>query len=106
MANTVFNAQMSIPAAPGPGQKTEQPITILNTEDPAFLLVSVHYDGPRPVSTPLIPIFSVFQWRYQVMLFKPLGATSFNQHIYQVIVENPNTVAISVTVKAYRLAEL
>lgn len=102
----VFNAQVSIAAAPGAGQKTEQPITILNTDQPAFLLVSVHYDGPRPISIPIIPMSSVFQWRYQVMLFKPIGATTFNQHIYQVIVENPNAVAISVTVKAYRLAEV
>lgn len=106
MASTVFTAQVSIPAAPGAGQKTEQPITILNTDQPAFLLISVHYDGPRPLSIPAIPLSSVFQWRHQVMLFKPIGSISFNQHIYQVIIENPNAVAISVTVKAYRLAEV
>src|SRR5579864_1306259 len=106
MANTVVSAQMSIPAAPGAGQKTEQPITILNTDDPAFLLVSVHYDGPRNSIALQVPLTSVFQWRYQVMLFKPANSNTFNQHIYQVIVENPNTIAISVTVKAYRLAEV
>ena len=105
-SNLVFNGQVSIPAAPGAGQKTEQPITILNADQPAFLLISVHYDGPRPLSIPIIPLSSVFQWRHQVLLFKPVGSTTFNQHIYQVLIENPNTVAISVTVKAYRLAEI
>jgi hypothetical protein len=107
MASTVvFNGQVSIPAAPGAGQKSETPISILNTEDPAFLLISVHYDGPRPALPPPFPLSSVFQWRRQVMLFKPPGAPTYTQHIYQVIVENPNAIAISVTVKAYRLAEV
>ena len=106
MANTVFTVQMSVPAAPAAGQKTEQAITILNTDDPAFLLVSVHFDGPRTAPILPIPLSRVFQWRYQVTLFKPPNIPTFNQHIYQVIVENPNTFAISVTVKAYRLAEI
>lgn len=106
MATTVFNAQVSISAAPGAGQKFEQPITILNSDDPAFLLVSVHYDGPRPTVNVVPPLANFFQWRYQVMLFKPPNTPTFNQHIYQVLIENSNTFAISVTVKAYRLAEV
>jgi hypothetical protein len=41
MASTLLlNAQVSVPAAPAVGQTAEQPITVLSTEDPAFLLVT------------------------------------------------------------------
>ncbi len=107
MASTlVLNAQFSVPAAPAVGQTTEQPITVLSTEDPAFLLVSLHFDGPRNPGIAIIPLSQIFDWRQRVLLVKPPGSPSFNQHVHQVVIQNPNTFAISVTCKAYRLAEV
>ncbi len=106
MASTlVLNAQFSVASAPAPGQVTQQPVSLVNADDPAFFLVSVHFDGPRGAGPIQLPLSQVFDWRYRVMLFKPPGSQVFNQHIYQVLIENPNTFAISVTVKGYRLAE-
>jgi hypothetical protein len=107
MASTlIVNAQFSVPAAPGPGQTGEQAISLLNTDDPAFLLVSVHFDGPRNPGFALVPLSQIFDWHQRVVLVKPVGSTTFSQHVYQVLVQNPNTFAISVTCKAYRLAEV
>lgn len=106
MASTlVLNAQFSVAAAPAPGQTAQQPVTLANADDPGFFLVSVHFDGPRSTGPAQIPLTQVFDWQYRVMLFKPQGSTVFNQHLYQIVIANPNTFAISVTVKAYRLAE-
>jgi hypothetical protein len=106
MASTlVLNAQFSVAAAPAAGQTTQQPVSLVNADDPGFFLVSVHFDGPRGAGPIQIPLTQVFDWQYRVMLFKPQGSPVFNQHLYQIVIENPNTFAISVTVKAYRLAE-
>ena len=106
MASTlVLNAQFSVAAAPAAGQVFQQPVTLANADEAAFFLVSVHWDSPRGVGPPQFPLTQVFDWQYRVMLFKPINQTTFNQHIYQVVISNPNTFAISVTVKAYRLAE-
>ena len=95
----------SCPPAPAPGQVTQQPVSLMNADEPAFFLVSVHWDSPRGNGPIQFPLTQVFNWQYRVMLFKPVGSPVFNQHIYQVVIENPNSFAISVTVKAYRLAE-
>lgn len=106
MASTlVLNSQFSVAAAPAAGQTTQLAITLAVADEPAFLLVSVHFDGPRDPANPAVPLSQSFSWHNQVLLFKPVGADVFNQHIYQVVVENPSLVAISVTCKAYRLAE-
>jgi hypothetical protein len=105
MASTVvLNTQVSVQAAPAAGQKFEQAITLLTSPDPAFFLVSVHFDGPPVVGPVPLPLGRAFEWRYQVTLFKPPNSNA-NIHLYQVLIENPNTFAISVSVKAYRLAE-
>ena len=107
MASTlVFNLQISVGAATNSGPNI-QAVTLLTTEDPVFLLISVHFDGPRFSGLPpAIPAFETFSWQQRVILFKPVGATSFTQHIHQILIENPNVFAISVTCKVYRLAEV
>jgi hypothetical protein len=95
----VFNGQVSVPAAAAAGQLGTQTLTLLKTENPAFLLVSVHYDSPRP---PVLGTVSL-TWKMQSVVSKILlgGAV----HSYNVLIENPATQAISVTCKAYSLAE-
>jgi len=100
----VFNGQVSVPAAPAAGQLGTTVVNLLQSEDPAFLLVSVHFDGPRPVLTAAQIFNQTFTWKMQTNLVKPGGQTAF-QHNYAVVIENPATTAISVTCKVYRLNE-
>jgi hypothetical protein len=104
MNASVVTLQVSVPAAPALGQRSEMVVPILETEDPAFLLVSVHFDGPRPPLVPQATSSRTFDWKYRVALNKFLGATPY-RHFHQVVIENPNTVEITVTVRAFRLAE-
>jgi hypothetical protein len=101
-AAQVVNLQVSVPAAPGPGQRSELVVTLQEADEAAFYLISVHFDGPRPV----IPGASLrnFDWKHRVSLNKALGNQPY-RHFHQVVIENPNTAEITVTVRAFRLAE-
>jgi hypothetical protein len=101
----VFNGQVSVPAAPAAGQLGTAVVTLLQTEDPVFLLVSMHFDGPRPNLTPVQVFNQNFTWKMQTTLIKPLLQTAFS-HNYALLIENPATTAISVTCKAYRIKEV
>lgn len=106
MASTlIFNAQVSVPAATNAGP-TQQAVTLLTSDNPAFLLINVHFDGPRGTGPIFVPLAQTFSWEQRVILFKPIGSTTFNQHIYQILLTNPNNFAISVTCKVYQLAEV
>ena len=100
----VFNGQVSVPAAPAPGQPGTLVVNLIQTEDPVFLLVSVHFDGPRPVLAANQLFNQGFTWKMQTNLVKPGGQTVF-QHNYGLLIENPAASIISVTCKAYRLSE-
>jgi hypothetical protein len=100
----VFNGQVSVPAAPAAGQSGVASISLIQTEDPAFLLVSVHFDAPRPALLPAQTLNQSFTWELQTNLVKAAGVTGI-QHVYGLLIQNPSTQAISVTCKAYRLIE-
>ena len=103
-ASQVVNLQVSIPAAPAAGQRSETVVTIQETDETAFYLVSVHFDGPRPPLPPQQTSTRSFDWKYRVALNKFQGPTPY-RHFHQIVIENPNTIEITVTVRAFRLAE-
>jgi hypothetical protein len=100
----VFNGQVSVPASPGAGQLGTAVVSLLSVDEPAFLLISMHYDGPRPALPAATPFNQGFTWKHATSLVKPANTTAF-QHVHSVVIENPATSAISVTCKAYRLSE-
>jgi hypothetical protein len=100
----VFNGQVAVPASPGAGQLGTMVVNLLTADEPAFLLISMHFDGPRPALPAATPFNQSFTWKHQTSLVKPANATAF-QHFHSVVIENPATSAISVTCKAYRLSE-
>ena len=103
-ASQVVNLQVSVPAAPAAGQRSEVVVTIQEVDETAFYLVSVHFDGPRPPLPAQTVSLRSFDWKYRVSLNKLLGAQPY-RHFHQIVIENPNTVEITVTVRAFRLAE-
>jgi hypothetical protein len=100
---TVFNGQVAVPAAPAAGQLGTAVVNLLTADEPAFLLISMHFDGPRPAPA-ATPFNQGFTWKHATSLVRPANATTF-QHSHSVVIENPATSAISVTCKAYRLNE-
>jgi len=103
-AAQVVNLQVSVKAAPAAGQIAETVVTIQESDETAFYLVSVHFDGPRPpLPLPAVSTRSL-DWKYRVALNKFQGAAPY-RHFHQVVIENPNTVELTVTVRAFRLAE-
>lgn len=103
-AAQVVNLQVSVKAAPAAGQIAETVVTIQEADETAFYLVSVHFDGPRPPLAPQAVSTRTLDWKYRVALNKFQGATPY-RHFHQVVIENPNTVEVTVTVRAFRLAE-
>jgi hypothetical protein len=98
----VFESEVSIPGAP-PGQVIESAIRFDIFDGLAFHLVSVHYVGPRPV---IGPVTSFFNWTRRSTISKPPfppNAPIEQRHV--VVIQNPNTVAITVACRAFRLAE-
>jgi hypothetical protein len=91
-----------IPAAPAAGQVTEQAIVLEAAEGPRFHLISVHYVGPQPPAGGVMA--NAFTWTRRAMLFKPTPASS-PLHVHSILIQNPNTVAITVACRAYRLIE-
>ena len=100
----VFDAEVSVPAAPGAGTETESAVILEQLDEHAFHLISVRYVSPRP---PLAPAFyfSSFKWTRRNSLFKPPGRVSIFFHRHEVLIQNPHTIAITVAIKAYRLFE-
>jgi hypothetical protein len=104
----VFSSEFSIPGAP-PGQVIEFPIRFDTFDGLAFHLVSVHYVGPRPAVPGQVTTF--FNWTRRNTLFKPpnppppLPPIAPYQQRHEVVIQNPNTVAITVACRAFRLAE-
>src|ERR1051325_2984436 len=47
-ASQIVNLQVTVAAAPAAGQRSEAVVTIQESDDTAFFLVSCHFDGPRP----------------------------------------------------------
>lgn len=101
----VFNGQVAVPAAPAAGQLGTAVVNLLLADEPAFLLISMHFDGPRPALPPQAIFNQNFTWKHQTTLQKPPGTVVF-QHVHAVVIENPALSAISVTCKAYRLNEV
>ena len=95
----VFNGQVSVPAAPAAGQLGTLSVSLLQSENPVFLLISVHYDTPRPLLAGAVSL----TWKSQSGVTKAVLGTAV--HSYGIVIENPATQAISVTCKAYSLAE-
>src|ERR1051326_6500263 len=103
-APQIVTLQVTVPAAPAAGQRSEAVVTIQESDDTAFFLVSCHFDGPRPALPPQAILSRTFDWQYRVALAKPPGQQLF-RHFHQVVIQNPNTVEITVTVRGFRLAE-
>lgn len=101
-ASQVVNLQVSVPAAPAAGQRGELTVTLQELDEQGFYLISVHFDAPRVPAAPALS--RSFDWKHRVALSKALGNQPF-RHFHQVVIENPNTVEITVTVRALRLAE-
>jgi hypothetical protein len=100
----VFDGQVSVPASPGPGQVGEVTVTLLSADTSAFLLVSVHYDGPRPVFPIQQPhVFSI-DWKHRVTAVKPPGPSPYT-HFHQIVISNGSSEALSATCRAYSLGE-
>jgi hypothetical protein len=100
-AAEVVNQQVTIAAAPVNG-RTEQVVSLVQTDGQAFFLVSVRIDEPRPGG--LGPVSRAIEWRYRVLLQK-LPLLGQFRHFHQVVVENTNNVEMKVTVRALRLTE-
>ena len=101
---TVFNGQVSVPASPGAGQVGTAVVNLLAADEPAVLLISMHFDGPRPALPQNNPFNQGFTWKHATSLQALANTTAF-KHLHSVVIENPATSAISVTCKAYRLNE-
>jgi hypothetical protein len=101
----VFELEFSIPGAPL-GGVSEFSIVFDTFDGLAFHLVSVHYVGPRPV---IGPPTSFFNWTRRNTLvrlpFPPPPAPPIFTQQHVVVIQNPNTSAITVACRAYRLAE-
>lgn len=103
-ASQIVNLQVTVAAAPAAGQRSEAVVTIQESDDTAFFLVSCHFDGPRPALPPQAISSRTFDWQYRVALAKPPGQQLY-RHFHQVVIQNPNTAEITVTVRGFRLAE-
>jgi hypothetical protein len=85
----------------------EFPIIFDTFDGLAFHLVSVHYVGPRPAV--IGPPTSFFNWTRRNTLLRlpfpppPAPPTYLQQHV--VVIQNPNTTAITVACRAYRLTQ-
>jgi hypothetical protein len=105
-AQLVFSQEVSIPGAP-PGQVIEFPIVFDTFDGLAFHLVSVHYVGPRPAGPG--PVTTFFNWTRRNTLFRlpfpPPPAPPIYVQRHEMVIQNPNTGAITVACRAYRLAE-
>jgi hypothetical protein len=78
--------QLSVPAG------KSSTLNLSNTEGPVFPLVSIHFDGPRSTATGVK--FSL-TWQMQSSIIA-LDGVSFN-HLYTVLIANPNNFDISIT---------
>jgi hypothetical protein len=99
----ILDQQIAVPAAPAQGQVAESVVIIDQTDGPAFHLISVHYVGPRPQQQSFV--ISSFTWTHRNTLFKlPLPNAPYS-HRHELLIQNPNTVAITVACRVYRLLE-
>jgi hypothetical protein len=101
-AQLILDLEVSVTAAPAPGQVAELPLTMDLLDGEAFYLVSMQYVGPRPAAAGSVT--SSFTWTRRNTIFKPALQNQY-QHRHDVLIQNPNTVAISVACRVYRLAE-
>jgi hypothetical protein len=101
-SSQVVNLSVSVPAAPAAGQRSEITVTLQELDDQGFYLVSVRFEAPRAPG----PAASArsFDWKHRVTLSKAAGNQPF-RHFHQVVIENPNNVEITVTVRAFRIME-
>ncbi len=100
----VLDAEVSVPAASS-GHVGRLRVVIETRDTHAFYLKSVRFVGPRP-SVRLIPLLRAFDWKHGSALVHPEQAPpDFWLHQHQLLIENPNTFAISVACKVYRLSE-
>jgi hypothetical protein len=105
MAQTlVFDAQVSVPGSPGAGQLGTAVVNVLVADEPAFLLISVHYDAPRPSLGQIQPFAQGVTWKHLTHIVKPIQAPIL-RHFHGVVIENASTLALSVTCRVYRLGE-
>jgi hypothetical protein len=100
-ATLVLNTTVVVPGTQLNGPPTELVLTLAQTEEPAFFLVSVHMDGPRPVGlgAPII------EWRQRTQLAQPTLGNPAHEHRYQLVLQNFVIFAQTVTCRAYRLLE-
>jgi hypothetical protein len=102
-ATLIFDQQIAVPAAPAPGQVAEAVVLIDQTDSLSFHLISVHYVGPRPQQPGFVS--SSFTWTHRNTLFKIPPPNAPYVHRHELLVQNPNTVAITVACRVYRLLE-
>jgi len=102
-AQLILDLQVSVPPAPAAGQVAELPLTIDVFDGQAFHMVSMHYVGPRPAVLGIVTNF--FNWTRRNTIFKGILQNSPYQHRHDVLIQNSNTVAITVACRVYRLAE-
>lgn len=98
----VANIQTSVPASSG-GQPGLQIVIIDVRDGDGFYLISVRQTAPRNPGPGAINFN--FTWEHRVQVFKPPAAGAPFAHLHQILIQNPNTFALTVAVKAYRIEE-
>ena len=102
----VFDGPVVLPPSPGPGLVSETVIDLELVDTHAFYLISVHFDTPRPAALPLPAAASNFiNWTHRVSVVKVAGVAGVT-HRHQVLFQNPNNFAITVSCRAFRIAEV
>lgn len=100
-AKLVFDAQVSVPPPPSPGGSL---VVLFDQVDTlAFYLISVHYVGPRPVGPE--QLLTSLGWIHRNSLFRPATQGVFF-HRHELVILNPNTTAITVACRVYRVDEV
>jgi len=102
-AQLIFDSQIAVAAAPAAGQVTELAVAVDLLDGPAFHLVSMQFVAPRPAILGVVTTF--FNWTRRNTVAKGLLPTFPYQHRHEILIQNPNTTAITVACRVYRLAE-
>jgi hypothetical protein len=100
-ATLVLDRTMVAPGHSIGDPPTELVLTLLQTEEPAFFLVSVHINGARPVGLERPTI----EWRQRTQLVQPSLSNPAHEHHYQLVLQNSSIIQQNVTIRAYRLLE-
>lgn len=99
----VFDAQVSVPASPAPGQPGEAAVVLQAADEHAFFLISVLQVAPRPPIPQ--PIGFLLNWLRRVAAIKGPGLGAPFAHQHQVLFQNSTGSQITVACRAFRIAD-